>query len=95
MILKIMRRGFLWCAPSPLSQGFPQIFRVFPQIFRGPPRISLAVGLLYKLLRPTLLLRAAQPVFLHPVTQLLRVHTQQRGRTMHTRDPPVGRLQGR
>ena len=54
-----------------------------------------AVGLLYKLLRPALLLRASQPVFLHPVTQLLRVHTQQRGRTMHTRDPPVGRLQGR
>ena len=56
---------------------------------------SWAVGRRYKLVRPALLLRAAQPVFLHAVTQLLRVHTQQRGRTMHTRDPPVGRLQGR
>ena len=64
--------------------------------FCGSPQFfSWAVGRWYKLVRPALLLRAAQPVFLHAVTQLLRVHTQQRGRTMHTRDPPVGRLQGR
>ena len=70
------------------------IFLWTSTIFCGPPRLSWAVGLLYRLLRPALRLRASQPVFLHTVTQLLRVHTQQRGRTMHTRDPPVGRLQG-
>ena len=26
MILKIMERGFLWCAASPAAQGFPQFF---------------------------------------------------------------------
>ena len=94
MILKIMGRGFLWCVASPSAQGGPQFFCGLPQFFCGPPRLSWAVGLLYRLLRPALRLRASQPVFLHTVTQLLRVHTQQRGRTMHTRDPPVGRLQG-
>ena len=102
MILKIMRRGFLGRAASPSAQGFtrffrifPRIFRVFPRIFRELPRLSLAVGRRYKRLRPALLLWASYPVLLHAVTQLLRVHTQQHGRTMHARDPPVGRLQGR
>ena len=45
--------------------------------------------------RPALLLRASYPVFLHPVTQLLWMHAQQRGRTVYARNPPVGRLQGR
>ena len=101
MILRIMGRGFLWCSASPSAQGGPQFFRGLTQFFRGltqffrgPPRLSWAVGRRYKLVRPALRLRASQPVFLHTVTQLLRVHTQQRGRTMHARDPPVGRLQG-
>ena len=72
-----------------LSTIFPWISTVFSWIS------TIFVDLLYKLLRSTLLLRAAQPVFLHAVTQLLRVHTQQRGGTMHAIDPPVGRLQGR
>ena len=33
MILKIMGRGFLWCAASPSAQGGPQFFCGFPQFF--------------------------------------------------------------
>ena len=55
------------------------IFRMYYTIF-----IRLFPPLTLRWLRflPALrrLLRAAQPVFLHPVTQLLRVHTQQRRR---------------
>ena len=98
MILKIMGWGFLRDTASPSAQGFPRFFRGFPRFFRvstrffrGPPRLSWAGGRRCLVL----LFRAAQPVFLYAVTQLLRVHTQQCGRTMHTRDPPMGRLQGR
>ena len=87
------------CAASAVSPKFPTTFRGPCTTFRVFPRLFVLTAYDFSgqflRLRAScgLLLRSAQSILPHAVTQLLWVHAQQARRTPLAIDHPIGRLQ--